>query len=413
METPYPPIHGGRVDIWRRLQALSKIGVEIQLIFWHKGSFPTDDKEEILNIVDDLHILQMNGTTFISLMARIASLPFYPLEVSSRLVYGPAFHRLLQSVKSFSPDAIMIDQLHGCIAARKVHQQLHIPLILRSHNIEHIYTKNLLKTAQGFRKILRLLSLNGLKRVEQATINDSLAFYDISVDDLSYWKSLGFNHGYFLPPLTALSDHASKLSGIFDPPTPEVPGESSELDHCDYDVVFLGNLNTDNNVAGVSWFLLDVVPILHKERPNLKVLIAGSNPVDRISKVCHSIPCVTLIANPKSAADVYRSGQVLINPNSVGGGVSMKAIDMLAAGRPIVTLPSGIGGLPAEARQLFHVASNANDFAAKILLCLDKKSIELHDQELIDKLFGMAAIQAFVEDLKFRISSNGSQINES
>lgn len=406
METPYPPIHGGRVDIWRRLQALSRIGVEIQLIFWHKGALPPDDQAEILTVVRDLQVLPMNGTTVNSLLRRVIYLPFYPLEVTSRLVYGRAFDRLLSTVKGFSPDVIMIDQLHGCMAARELCRELHIPLILRSHNIEHLYTKNLLKTAQGSSKIRRLLSLNKLEKIEKDTLKSCQAFYDISVDDLSYWQGLGFSHGRFLPPLAALPEpcHNSDLSSEVPAAETEYsPHQSRQLEEDHYDVVFLGNLNTENNVSGVSWFLQDVVPILQQARPQLKVLIAGSNPVTKIGQICDAIDCVTLKVNPKSAAEIYHSGQVLINPNAVGGGVSIKAIDMLAASRPIVTLASGIGGLPPQARQLFHVASDTQDFAEKILSCLNNETIDMPNQELIDQLFGIAAVKAFVEDLEANV----------
>ena len=48
MEIPYPPIHGGRVDVWRRLKMLAELGTEIQLICW---SAETPDSE-ILNIIN-------------------------------------------------------------------------------------------------------------------------------------------------------------------------------------------------------------------------------------------------------------------------------------------------------------------------------------------------------------------------
>lgn len=159
-------------------------------------------------------------------------------------------------------------------------------------------------------------------------------------------------------------------------------------------------MNTENNVAGIEWFLTQVAPQLHDKLNHIQILIAGSNPVERISKLCEALPFVTLIANPESAAEIYRSGRVLINPMAVGGGVSIKAIDMLAVGRPIVTLPNGVCGLPEQARELFYIAEDPDSFASQIVDCLNQPSASSFDYALLDSLFGMEAVKYFLEDLR-------------
>lgn len=391
LEVPFPPIHGGRVDIWRRLQVLSDLGISIQLICWSKGKLSTDIENSLTGVVDSLYLLQLNGTSFFSLIKKILFLPFFPLEISSRIVYGRALQNLKSAVKSFNPDVIMIDHLHGCMAGRQLAKYLGTPLILRSHNIEHIYCKNLHASARGIRKILRLLSLNGLERVEKATLGECTAFYDISVDDLDYWKSEGFNHGRFLPPLINPSDMKRIKERVI----------SKDIDTSErFDVVFLGNLNTENNVAGLVWFLTEVSPRLAVRAKGIKILISGSNPVKKIIDLCKSLNYVTLKANPVSALDIYTSGRVLINPMAVGGGVSIKAIDMLSAGRPIVTLPKGVCGLPEPAKSLFHIAEDADSFIEKVVFCLDETSDHLVDHDLLDTLFGVEPIKSFVQDIK-------------
>ena len=399
LEIPFPPNHGGRVDIWRRLQVLSALGVSIQLVCWSKGELQEDIKCALMEVVETLHLLRFNGTSISSLAKRISFLPRYPLEISSRIVYGENLKKLRSAVEAFHPDLIMIDQLHGCMVGRYLHNHLGVPLVLRSHNIEHLYYKNLYASAQGIRKILRLLSLNGLERIEKATLKECDAFYDISVDDLGYWQSQGFANGKFLPPLINPSDMDYLASLASSKDAKEIGASKS------FDVVFLGNLYTDNNVAGIVWFLSEVVPRLKSKIPDIKILISGSNPVKKIVDLCESSDCVTLQANPESASDIYRSGRVLINPMAVGGGVSIKAIDMLATGCPIVTLPKGVGGLPEPAKSLFHIAESADDFAEKICLCLGETNQGIANYELLDSLFGMEPMKAFLQDIKENILS--------
>lgn len=390
LESPFPPIHGGRVDIWRRIQVLSELGVSIQLVYWAKSRLNPEDEQKLSNVVDSSHMLKLNGTSFLSLLRKISFFPRYPLEISSRMVYGQALKDLKAAVQAFTPDVVMIDHLHGCMAGRQLSQYLQVPLILRSHNIEHLYCKNLYASAQGHRKLLRLLSLNGLEKVEKDTLKECSAFYDISVDDLEYWRSLGFKNGRFLPPTINLAE--MKLA--------QVSQSSTKIDTEEFDVVFLGNLNTENNVAGLVWFLTEVAPKLKAKEENIRILISGSNPVKKIIDLCASLDYVTLKANPESAADIYRSGRVLINPMAVGGGVSIKAIDMLSAARPIVTLPKGVGGLPERSKSLFYIAEDSDSFAEKVLFCLHERSGNFADYNLLDDLFGVEQIKSFVKDIE-------------
>ncbi|NEQ52232.1 MAG: glycosyltransferase family 4 protein [Leptolyngbya sp. SIO3F4] len=389
LESPFPPIHGGRVDIWRRLQVLSELGVSIQLIYWAKAKLDSEDEQKLATVVDSSHMLELNGSSFMSLLRKISFFSRYPLEISSRMVCGQDLRDLKAAVKSFSPDVVMIDHLHGCMAGRQLSKYLQVPLILRSHNIEHLYCKNLYASAQGYRKLVRLLSLNGLEKLEKETLTECSAFYDISVDDLEYWRSLGFKHGRFLPPTINLAE--MKLAQY---------NSTSKNTQEEFDVVFLGNLNTENNVAGLVWFLTEVAPRLKDKEPDIKILISGSNPVRKIIDICASLDYVTLIANPKSAADIYRSGRVLINPMAVGGGVSIKAIDMLSAARPIVTLPKGVGGLPERSKSLFYIAEDSESFAEKILFCLHEHLDNVADYSLLDDLFGIEQIKTFIKDLE-------------
>ncbi|WP_279117562.1 hypothetical protein [Acidithiobacillus thiooxidans] len=61
-ETPFPPNHGGRVDMWRRLIAMEKRGVEIQLISWDYGELTADRAASINNVVKDHQYIPLQRT---------------------------------------------------------------------------------------------------------------------------------------------------------------------------------------------------------------------------------------------------------------------------------------------------------------------------------------------------------------
>lgn len=398
MEIPYPPIHGGRVDIWRRIEALKAVGVKIQLICWSPKVAPPEDIAAIHQAVEDLQLLEYAGRSPLSQLRRAWELLQYPLGITSRMVYGETRGQLSQAVQDFAPELILIEGIHASWLARQLSERLGIPFAIRSHNIEHQHRAALFQAAQGSQKVSSFLMLRHMKALEFETFRRAIAFFDISIDDLHFWQSQGFEHGYFLPPIADFG-----LSGTQDCQAHQSHGSETEPS---YDVVFLGNLNATNNVAGVQWFIREVVPLLKAQKPDLSVLIAGSKPVLRIQELCSQNSGITLKANPPSALAIYQSGRVLVNPIALGGGVSIKSIDMLATGRPIVSLEKGLVGLPSVAKPLFSCAGDAPSFAQQVLTCLSQDlSAEAAQarQAVIQTEFGLPRIKVFVEQLQQRL----------
>lgn len=387
MEIPYPPIHGGRVDIWRRIEAFKKLGVETQLICWKAEDPTSEDLAKLQHSVNDLQLLDFTGKTFSSFVRRGVDLLQSPLGITSRRLDEDRFNQLSANVQRFQPDLLLIDGIHAAALAQQLSATLHIPYVVRSHNIEHQHRDALFKAATGKQKIPAFLTVRNLKELEFSTFQNALAFFDISVDDLAFWQAEGFDNGYFLPPLAHSDSDLSEAAS----------------DAKTFDIVFLGNLYTDNNVEGIRWFLSDVVPLIQAQKPDLSVLIAGSKPRPSIVELCDRVDCVELSINPESAAAVYNSGRVLVNPIAVGGGVSIKSIDMLATYKPIVSLDKGIYGLPDSVKSLFYLASDAQSFADRVLDCFAERQESPEQTEraqLIDEAFGLPRVELLVRQLE-------------
>ena len=397
MTMPYPPTDGGRIDVWRRIKGLSDLGVKIQLICWDHEQPSQENLAVIEKYVESFYLIKYQNTPKF-LLRRAIDLISYPLEVTSRFVRGKDWIDLFDTVRTFEPDVILSDHVHCGLVVSQLSHLLEVPMIVRSHDIEHLHYRYYFKCAKGFKKVLRFFSLNHLETYEKSILKQSLAFYDISKDDLQFWKEQGIDNGYFLPPIIEFPKFDASES------TNEKDGSIST--ESIYDVVFLGNLNADNNVAGVTWFITDVIPRLQKSKPNIKILISGSNPVQSINYLCEQTDGVTLKANPISSTKVYKSGRVLVDPVSLGSGVSIKSIDMLAMGQPIVSTPKGVRGLPDEVKCYFRVAENPQSFADEILNLLDSNSYEKPDKELLSHFFGERALQNFIFHLNTVISSN-------
>ncbi|MEM9120121.1 MAG: glycosyltransferase [Cyanobacteria bacterium P01_F01_bin.56] len=399
MEIPYPPIHGGRVDIWRRIVALSKLGVELQLICWNYAPPTSEEITEIGKYVKQFYPITYRKNVA-SYLQRGFDFLKYPLQVTSRIPHGSDWQELLQSIQAFNPDVMMADHVHCGLTAQQLSNHLNCPFVVRSHDIEHLHYGYWMQSAQGLGKLKLMLTLWHLKSYEFSIFKACNAFFDISVDDLKFWQDQGFTNGKFLAPLT-------DLASLENPQADDYSKKSSDVETV-FDVVFLGNLRTENNVAGVIWFLQEVLPWLQAQLPTIQVLIAGSNPETSVIEICDKLANVTLIPNPVSARDTYQSGKVLINPVATGSGTSIKSVDMLTLNRPIVTLKKGLFGLPSAACKYFKVASDAETFGQLIIDSLDNKNDNLPSQIEIQSLFGYPVIERFLTDLQAVIDGHSA-----
>lgn len=390
-EVPYPPNHGGRADVWRRLLAFHSAGVKIHLICWY-GDQPSElplpeHLSKIREVVEELSLFVITRSIW-GRVKRILRLPIYSFAVSSRIIDGLEWEATRSAIRKFSPDAVWLDAIYGGVVASRLSKEFGIPMFTRSHNVEHLYMKRQAQLELSLRrKLPLLLALAHLELFEVKMLSTSLAFYDISVDDLSYWKSRGLTNGYWLPPVII--------------PTPEVSHGGQEK----YDIVFLGNLFAPNNVEGVIWFIKQVFPQILQRFPAATLVIAGSNAVHEIESICTQHPNITLIKNPKESSEVYAAARVLINPVLSGSGMNIKSVEMLFYDKPIITTSRGVGGMPEHVKSSFCIAENEVNFADEVCNALSGQKVN-KARVNPSEIFGQAAVDALLIQMNKLMKGN-------
>jgi hypothetical protein len=381
-DIPYPPNRGGRADVWRRIQAMSRTGVSVQLVAFFDD---LDDRRPTLDhlsaigaVVSDLHAFPIRrGTAARSL--RLLRLGQAPWHAVSRTLPSNDLQRLLSNISAFRPDLIWTEGPWCGLVSTAAAQATRAPMAYRSHNIEHVYMARQAAVAKRLRdKLAWRLACVGLKRFEQKMLSAADWVFDISLDDMAFWQTQGVQHISWLPPVAE-----SALA----PPRNAATGAGSPLN----DVVFLGNLTTPNNVRGVEWLVNEVRPLVLAQRPETGFVVAGSNPGPYIRELC-ARDGVRLLANVADALALYASARVLVNPVRSGSGMHIKAIEMLMMDAPIVTATQGTSGMPPEVKRLFRVADTAEQFAAHIVDALVAPLDLGAERVLARSLFGVEGV---------------------
>jgi len=241
---------------------------------------------------------------------------------------------------------------------------------------------------------MRLASLH-LKRAERDLIMKADWVFDISADDMTFWKVRASAHRIsWLPPLLDAAPSGRP---------PPLPWHDRP-----YDAVYLGNLNTPNNVEGLTWFVKTVLPELRIRRSEISILIAGSNPSQEVLDLVESDSSLQVRVNPADVGEVRALGRVMINPVLQGSGVNVKSVEMLATDSPVVTTPVGVQGLDAETIGAFHIADTPQEFAAMVDQLIDLGPVNDNDRNDIRSRFGKGGAQALSQKLTEIIAQNRS-----
>ena len=114
------------------------------------------------------------------------------------------------------------------------------------------------------------------------------------------------------------------------------------------------------NVHGVTWFIDRVLPAVRRLVPNVELWLVGGIG----ERVGHGMPGVRRLGFVDALGDLYRRAAVVINPQQFGTGLSIKSVDALLHGRPLVTTASGARGLEDGAGSAFRRAESPEDFSA-------------------------------------------------
>ncbi len=132
-----------------------------------------------------------------------------------------------------------------------------------------------------------------------------------------------------------------------------------------HSLLFMGKMDYRPNVAGVTWFCREAMPLLRERFPDASFTILGRDPSANVLALNH-MPGVTVTGYVESLVPYLEQAATFVVPLFQGGGTRFKVLETLAAGIPLVSTNQGIAGLPLENETHCLLADNPNDFVNAI-----------------------------------------------
>ncbi len=134
-------------------------------------------------------------------------------------------------------------------------------------------------------------------------------------------------------------------------------------------VLFPGNFAYEPNVDATRYLLGDIFPRVRQEIPNTRLLLVGNAPPPAIYALA-APPQVTLTGRVPSLTPFFAAADIVVCPLRIGGGIKVKVLEALRAGKAIVSSSVGVQGLDGAARQAIAIADDPAAFAAHIVRLL-------------------------------------------
>lgn len=138
-----------------------------------------------------------------------------------------------------------------------------------------------------------------------------------------------------------------------------------------YEILFSGNMSYIPNVDAAYFLAKEIFPLVQKELPDCRLMIAGAKPHAKIEALrSHSIFVSGWMDDIREA---YWASELFVAPLRLGSGLQNKLLEAMATKLPSITSPLANNALGATDKKEILIASDPKEFAGQIIYLLQNK----------------------------------------
>lgn len=287
---------------------------------------------------------------------------FYSKEFARQLV------KIIQKVK---PGIIQMESIFLTEYLPLIRSVSKAFLVQRLHNIEYqVWDRLANETGNPFKKYYLKNLAQRIARYEQKVWRDFDLLLPITAADEAYIKSSGCT-----TPI-----HTCKFA-IDRNRLPFSIGPEQ------WNGYHIGAMDWLPNKEAMLWFVNDVWPLVHGSVPDFSFYFAGRNMPDIFKELnTDGLYCMGEVAD---ANKFIADKKILIVPLHSGGGVRVKTLEAMAAGKVVISTKIGMQGIEVKDKLHYIAAESISDFVQAIAWCINNKeaaeNIAKSAQELIQQ----------------------------
>jgi len=329
---PYPPNYGGVIDVFYKIKTLHELGISIHL---HCFKYDRKESKELEKYCKTINYYKRPKT----LSCFFSKLPFIVITRSNNKLYENLIKDNLPIIFEGLHTCYYIPQLLTNYKKRK--------LIVRTHNIEHEYYKELASKEKNLLKKLFFVTESKKLKSFEKILEHNIEIAAITYKDQNHFKTYNKN---------------SSLISAFHP-NYEVDVLAGKGEY----ILYHGNLSVNENIEAANYIIEKISTQL-----NHKFIIAGLNPRPQLVKTISKHNNVELVANSsnKDMFDLIQNAQINLLLTKQDTGIKLKLLNSLYIGRFCIVNNKMIHGTNLES--LCTISNSPSEIVQNINELMDK-----------------------------------------
>ena len=378
--TPYPPFRGDKLKIYHLAKRLAAKGHELTLLTFAQSAEDFAAREKLETIFKEVHLVSLPAWKS-AMNCLAAAWDSKPVQV---LYFQDATMRkkLVEVLRANHFDAVHVQHLRMApyLAGNKF-----IPRILDLPDAFSLYWQRRKSVDRGFfQRQFEAMEGARVLRYEPVMKDYELAL-TCSAEDLEYLQQ---THG---AANLRLLPNGVDLDTFY------------PRDH-DYShnqtLLFTGNMDYAPNVDAVQYFSEEILPLIRRSYPAVRLVIAGQRPVESVRKLAGEGIEVTGFIEDLAAK--YNEASVVVAPLRFGAGTQNKVLEAMAMGIPVVCSNIGFAGLGIAQGEGAFMQVQPDAFAQSVIELLNDEALRRRTGhkgiEVMRQRFGWDAIATRLED---------------
>jgi polysaccharide biosynthesis protein PslH len=347
---PFPPFSGGRR---REFELISRLGKDFEIYLCSITKTWETDRTYISNLLCSCASVNL----FKAVFNDNKQYAIYPNQIK-RHTCEEARSYISSLMKNKPFDVVHVE---GYYLMQHLPIKPEIPVLLVEHNIE---------------------CLLNLQRFKLATIQQDKSYYWQEYMYTLKWERTFWKRATKCVTLTAEDEsNMRQLEPYIDIRTipnginhRKIIDEAASSNICKDSIVsskcpsilFVGNFLYEPNIDAALYFSRLIFPLILKDVPNAKLLLVGNAPPPEICSLTFNKQ-IKVSGYVDSLTHFYKDADVVVCPLRIGGGVKVKVLEALNAGKAIVSTSIGAQGMDLSTYPAVTVADEVTDFAEKVV----------------------------------------------
>ncbi len=351
-----PPYDGATIAMYNLAESLTMSGAEVKMLSFNTKKHFTD-----INTIDgELLEKYKPETVYLDASVKImdAFLNLFKKNESYNIVRFDTenFHRKLTEIlKSETFDVIQFEGLFLSPYLETARKYSQAKMILRTHNVEWMIWQRLSDAStQPLKKKYLSFLASRLRKYEKESINKFDAILALTPED----KKLLLSEGCTIPiEIAPVGLNTMKYEDV------RISNQAEDIS-----VFHLGSMDWLPNIEAVNWFLKNVWPQVIAKTEKINLYLAGKNMADEYFHI--KTKNVIVEGEIKDSKKFMSDKRVMIVPLLSGGGIRVKIIEGLAAGKVIISTSIGAEGIAYKNGENIIIANTPEAFADALISCL-------------------------------------------